>query len=52
MATGCSASTTAKGFKSKAEEARNKFKGIDSIGKNVVSNIEGRMRWLEMLKRI
>jgi len=39
-------------FRSEDEAARSKFKETDAIGQRLVGNIEGRLRWLEMLKAV
>ena len=33
-------------------QALNEFKSIDEIGQHLVSNVEGRVRWLELLKAV
>jgi len=38
--------------KSEYQQAVERFERVDNIGKNLVSNIEGRMTWLELLKAI
>ena len=42
----------ASGLKSAAEQATQAFKETDQQGKNLVGNVEGRLRWLELLKAI
>ena len=37
---------------SENEQAAADFKGIDQIGQHLVGNVEGRVRWLELLKAI
>jgi len=39
-------------YKKEADEALNQYKATDQIGMNVVQNIEGRVRWLELLRAI
>ncbi len=39
-------------FKSEAERAVNEFKTTDQIGQHLVGNVEGRIRWLELLKAV
>jgi type IV pilus assembly protein PilM len=39
-------------FKSEAERAVNEFKTTDQIGQHLVGNVEGRVRWLELLKAV
>jgi len=39
-------------FKSEAEKAETDFKATDQIGQHLVSNVEGRVRWLELLKAV
>ncbi|MCR4415148.1 MAG: pilus assembly protein PilM, partial [Thermoguttaceae bacterium] len=42
----------ADGYKKDADEALNQWKATDQIGTNVVQNIEGRVRWLELLRAL
>jgi len=42
--------TTAANFKSKSSELRTAFDAIQQTGHDLVSNVEGRLRWLEMMK--
>jgi type IV pilus assembly protein PilM len=39
-------------FKSEADQAVTDFQNIDKIGHNLIGNVEGRVRWLELLKAI
>ncbi|MCA9232011.1 MAG: type IV pilus assembly protein PilM [Planctomycetales bacterium] len=39
-------------FKSQSSELRTAFETIQQTGQNLVSNVEGRMRWLELLKAL
>jgi type IV pilus assembly protein PilM len=39
-------------LKSRADQARGEYEGIRQIGQNLVGNVEGRIRWLELLKAI
>ena len=43
---------TASRFGTERDQARTKFKDADEIGKHLVGNVEGRVRWLELLKAI
>lgn len=47
-----SVKTEADNYKKEADEAFNQYKATDQIGMNVVQNIEGRVRWLELLRAI
>jgi len=40
------------GFKSESETIHTAFDAIQMTGQNLVSNVEGRMRWLELMKAI
>ncbi len=42
----------AKRFEAETEQATTEFKATDQIGQHLVSNVEGRVRWLELLKAI
>ena len=44
--------TTAAGYKSRSAELRSAFDEIQRTGQELVSNVEGRMRWLELMKAI
>ena len=44
--------TTAANFKSKSSELRTAFEAIQQTGHDLVSNVEGRMRWLELMKAV
>jgi type IV pilus assembly protein PilM len=39
-------------FKSKTEQATTEYQTTDKIGRNLVGNVEGRLRWLELLRAI
>ena len=39
-------------LKSGESAAKTKFQATDEIGKNLVSNVEGRLRWLELLRAV
>ena len=39
-------------LKTGAEQARTEFDGTRQIGQNLVGNVEGRIRWLELLKAV
>ncbi|MDR1054134.1 MAG: type IV pilus assembly protein PilM [Planctomycetaceae bacterium] len=39
-------------LKSKLTNAKNEFNAIDSRGKNLTSNVEGRITWLELLRAV
>jgi len=39
-------------FQSEAEQATTEFQTTDEIGQHLVGNVEGRIRWLELLKAI
>lgn len=39
-------------FQSDADQATTDFQTIDKIGQNLVGNVEGRIRWLELLKAV
>lgn len=39
-------------FVNEENEAETQFNNIDAIGKTLVGNVEGRVRWLEMLKML
>ncbi len=43
---------TADQYKSETEKAETDFKATDQIGQHLVSNVEGRVRWLELLKAV
>ena len=43
-------STTASTYKEKSESIRSAFESIKQTGESLVSNVEGRLLWLEMLK--
>ncbi len=45
-----SVSTTASGFKSESETIHSAFDSIKQTGESLLSNVEGRLLWLEMLK--
>ena len=45
-----SVSTTATGYKSESETIHSAFESIKLTGESLVSNVEGRLLWLEMLK--
>ncbi len=45
-------SKEASGFKAENDVARAKFKTTDEIGQHLIANVEGRVRWLELLKAI
>jgi type IV pilus assembly protein PilM len=47
-----SVKTMADGFESENQTIQAKFQGVAATGKKLVSNIEGRYRWLELLKAI
>lgn len=47
-----SVKSEADNYKKEADEALNQYKATDQIGMNVVQNIEGRVRWLELLRAI
>ena len=40
------------GFKSKADQITTEFGKVDTVGQHVVENVEGRLRWLELLKAV
>jgi type IV pilus assembly protein PilM len=42
----------AKGYQTEATQAEGEFTAIGDIGKHLISNVEGRLQWLEMLKAI
>lgn len=42
----------ASNFKSQTDQAVTDFQGTDKIGQNLVGNVEGRIRWLELLKAV
>jgi type IV pilus assembly protein PilM len=37
---------------SNAEEAKNAYQAVEGIGNHLVDNVEGRLRWLELLKAV
>ncbi|MEN6448870.1 MAG: pilus assembly protein PilM, partial [Thermoguttaceae bacterium] len=39
-------------LKSQHEEARKEYESTDQIGQHLVNNVEGRLRWLELLKAV
>jgi type IV pilus assembly protein PilM len=43
---------TAKGFESEANSAISQFNAINQIGQHLIGNVEGRSRWLELMKAI
>ncbi len=43
---------TSKRFKGEADGARLAFNSTDTIGKHLTENVEGRVRWLELLKAV
>jgi type IV pilus assembly protein PilM len=45
-------SSKASGYKTEQSEIREKFEAIQTIGKNLVSNNEGRLLWLELTKAV
>ncbi len=47
-----SVQTTATGFESQSTEIHTAFDAIKTTGEKLVSNIEGRLRWLELLKAL
>jgi type IV pilus assembly protein PilM len=44
--------TTAAGFETQSTEIHTSFDAITATGEKLVSNIEGRLRWLELLKAL
>ena len=44
--------STAERFKGDCDQACNEFKETDKIGQHLVGNVEGRLRWLELLKAV
>ncbi len=44
--------TDAGDLKSKADQAIDAYKATDQIGQHLVGNVEGRVRWLELIKAI
>ncbi|MDZ4658235.1 MAG: type IV pilus assembly protein PilM [Bythopirellula sp.] len=47
-----SVQTTASGFESQSSEIHTAFDAITATGEKLVSNIEGRLRWLELMKAL
>lgn len=47
-----SVQTTATGFESQSTEIHTAFDAITATGEKLVSNIEGRLRWLELIKAL
>jgi type IV pilus assembly protein PilM len=43
---------TSQDLKTEADGHEDQFRGTDDIGKHLVENIEGRLRWLELLKAV
>ncbi|MEN6457679.1 MAG: pilus assembly protein PilM [Thermoguttaceae bacterium] len=39
-------------LKSEFEQAKNEFQTTDEIGQHLIGNVEGRLRWLELIKAI
>jgi len=39
-------------LKTEAEQAKTNFQNTDEIGRHLLSNVEGRLRWLELLKAV
>lgn len=44
--------TTAAGYQSEKESTHSEFETVAQTGEKLVSNVEGRLRWLELLKAI
>ncbi len=44
--------STADRLKSESDQARSEFQATNEIGQHLVGNVEGRIRWLELLKAI
>lgn len=47
-----SVQTTAAGYESSNADIHSRFDAMKTTGENLVSNIEGRLRWLELLKAV
>jgi type IV pilus assembly protein PilM len=44
--------STAERYKTETDQAVTDFRSIDKIGQNLVGNVEGRIRWLELAKAV